>query len=62
MLAALTGGLVAIAATATTAMTTSAQQPDHAAHGSERHGAHSVDEAALHHELAQVRCGHGPFP
>src|SRR5262245_25996764 len=58
MLAAVSGGLVAIAVTAATAMTTSAEQaPDHAGHGSEHHmtGVHNGDEDKLHDELAQVR-------
>ena len=57
MLAAVTVGLVAIAATAATAMTTSAEQVlDHAAHGSEHDmGEHNVDDAELHDDLAQVR-------
>src|SRR5829696_4756836 len=58
MLAAVTGALVAIAATATMTMTTSAEQtPDHTARASDHHmsGTHSVDEAELHDDLAQLR-------
>lgn len=57
MLAAVSGGLVAIATVVATAMTTSAEQmPDVAAHN-EQHmmGAHSVDAADLEDDLAQVR-------
>jgi hypothetical protein len=58
LIAAVTCGLVAFAATAATAMTTSAEQaPDHAARDSGHHsmGQHNADTANLHDELAQVR-------
>jgi hypothetical protein len=55
IIGAASGGLVAIA---TTAMSTSADDtPEHTASSSEHHlmGAHGVDHADLHDELAQVR-------
>jgi hypothetical protein len=56
MLAAVTGGLVAVAATTATAITTSAEQAaDLAAHEQHANGAHDADTAELHDELAQVR-------
>ena len=56
VLAAVAGGLVAIAATTATAITTSAgQAPDPAAHAHDANGAHGADTAGLHAELAQVR-------
>src|SRR4051794_37008482 len=58
IVAAVTAGLVTVAGTAATAMTTSAEQaPEHGTHNSEQHlmGAHNGDTTHLHDELAQVR-------
>ena len=56
MLAAVTGGLVAVAASTATAVTTSAEQAaDLVAHEHHANGALNADTAELHNELAQVR-------